>query len=92
MLKDLILANRSYRRFYENEPVGKATLRELVDCARLSASAMNLQPLRFIAVCSPEKRAGVFPLLRWAGYLKGWGGPAEESGRRPISSRFTIRA
>ncbi len=83
MLKELILANRSYRRFYENEPVSEETLRELVDCARLSASAMNLQPLKFIAVCSAEKRAGVFPLLKWAGYLKEWGGPAE--GERPAA-------
>ncbi len=81
MLKDLMLANRSYRRFYENEPISEAALREFVDCARLSASAMNLQPLKFIAVTSAEKRARLFPLLKWAGYLKEWGGPVE--GERP---------
>jgi len=39
VLRDLILANRSYRQFDEDAAVDEATLRELVDMARLSASA-----------------------------------------------------
>ena len=39
MLKDLILQNRSYRRFRENVPIERETLRALVDLARLSPSA-----------------------------------------------------
>ena len=48
MIKDLVLANRSYRRFYQNETIELNTLTELVDLARLSASAANLQPLKYI--------------------------------------------
>lgn len=81
MLKDLVVKNRSYRRFYQEVPVELATLKELVDLARLSASAANLQSLKYILSCQPEKNALIFPCLRWAGYLKDWRGPAE--GERP---------
>jgi nitroreductase len=82
-LRDLILANRSYRRFDEKARMDRKTLLELVDLARLSASAANLQPLRYILSCSPEKNARIFPHLAWAGYLTGWGDPAE--GERPAA-------
>lgn len=83
MLADLIRQNRSYRRFYQDMPVSLETLRELVDLARLSASAGNRQPLKYILSCSPETNARIFPHTRWAGYLKDWGGPAE--GERPAA-------
>jgi nitroreductase len=83
MLRDLILKNRSYRRFYAEVAVEPETLRELVDLARLSASAANLQPLKYILSCDPEKNALVFPHLAWAGYLKDWPGP--RAGERPAA-------
>jgi nitroreductase len=83
MIQSLILRNRSYRRFYEDVPVELATLRELVDLARLSASARNLQPLRFILCTDRETNAAVFSTLAWAGYLKEWPGPVE--GERPAA-------
>ncbi|MGB9666836.1 MAG: nitroreductase family protein, partial [Candidatus Cryosericum sp.] len=81
MMKDLVLKNRSYRRFYEDVPVDCPTLRELVDLARLSASAANKQPLRYMLSCTREKNALIFPNLAWAAYLKDWDGPPE--GERP---------
>lgn len=83
MLADLIRKNRSIRRFYQDVPVSLETLRELVDLARLSASAGNRQPLKYILSCSIETNARIFPHTRWAGYLKDWGGPAE--GERPVA-------
>lgn len=83
MLTDLIRKNRSIRRFYQDVPVSLETLRELVDLARLSASAGNRQPLKYILSCSAETNARIFPHTRWAGYLKDWGGPAE--GERPAA-------
>ena len=80
-IKEIILKNRSYRRFYENESISRETLRELVDLARLSASGANMQPLKYMLSCEPEKNALVFPTLAWAGYLKDWPGPVE--GERP---------
>ena len=81
MLEDLIRKNRSYRRFYQEVSIELETLRELVDLARLSASAANKQPLKYILSCDPEKNALIFPHLAWAGYLKDWPGPSE--GERP---------
>ncbi|MEN8255213.1 MAG: nitroreductase family protein [Verrucomicrobiota bacterium] len=82
MLKDLVLANRSYRRFHE-DAIGETTLRELVDLARLSASGGNAQALKYILSCDPEKNAAIFPHMAWAGYLADWPGPAE--GERPAA-------
>ena len=81
MIKDLIEKNRSYRRFYQNEAISLEILEELVDLARITASAANLQPLKYITSCLPEKNAEIFKTLGWAGYLKDWDGPAE--GERP---------
>jgi len=81
MIKDLILRNRSYRRFFEDQRVEEKTLKDLVELARLSASAANLQPLKYILSFDPKKNSLIFPYLKWAGYLKDWAGPKE--GERP---------
>jgi nitroreductase len=81
MLRDLIRNNRSYRRFRQEVAVESQTLREFVDLARLSASAGNMQPLRYILSCDPEKNALIFPNLAWARYIENWPGPLE--GERP---------
>jgi nitroreductase len=81
VLKDLILKTRSYRRFYQEVPIEMETLGELVDLARLSASAANIQPLKYILSCDTQKNALIFPHLSWAAYLKDWVGPSE--GERP---------
>jgi nitroreductase len=83
VLRDLVISNRSCRRFYEESAVGRKTLEELVDLARLSASAANLQPLKYILSCEPDTNARIFPHLAWAGYLKDWPGPGE--GERPAA-------
>ena len=81
MIRDLILKNRSYRRFYQEVTIESQILRELVDLARFSASGSNLQPLKYILSCDAQKNALIFPYLAWAGYLKDWPGPCE--GERP---------
>lgn len=77
MLRDLILKNRSYRRFDGASRIDAAVLRELVDLARLSPSGGNLQPLKYMLVSDADGCARVFPHLAWAGYLKDWPGPGE---------------
>lgn len=81
MLRELICQNRSCRRFYQDHPISLKTLHELVDLARLSASAANLQPLRYLLSSDPEKNELIFQCLGWAGYLPEWPGP--EPGERP---------
>jgi nitroreductase len=81
MIRDLILRNRSYRRFYEEVDIKLDTLREIVDLTRLSASARNRQPLKYILSCESKRNSLIFPHLAWAGYLTDWSGPSE--GERP---------
>ena len=81
MIADLIRKNRSFRRFHQDHTLDVATLTDLVDLARLSASAANLQPLRYILSVDSQKNSQIFSCLGWAAYLKDWKGPAE--GERP---------
>jgi nitroreductase len=80
-IHELILKNRTYRRFHQDHALDQATLRDLVDLARLSSSGGNLQSLRYILSTAPEQNARIFATLGWAGYLKEWDGPVE--GERP---------
>jgi len=77
MFKDLVIRNRSYRRFNHAKPISLAKLRKLVELARLTPSGRNDQPLKYLLVSSEEACAKVFPQLTWAGYLKDWDGPVE---------------
>jgi nitroreductase len=61
MIRDLILKNRSYRQFYQGVDINLETLRELVDLARLSPSARNAQPLKYILSCKPQRNSLIFP-------------------------------
>jgi nitroreductase len=83
MLKDLILKNRSYRRFHQDRAIDRDTLVELIDLARLSASGSNMQPLKYILSNDAETNAEIFSTLAWAGFLKDWEGPSE--GERPAA-------
>lgn len=80
-LKDLILKTRSYRRFNQDHLIPLHLLEELVDLARLSASAANRQPLKFLLFNTPHYCDKIFPSIAWAGYLKDWNGPVK--GERP---------
>jgi len=79
--RDLVWRNRSYRRFHEDVPVERETLRELVDLARLCPSAGNLQPLKYLLSWTPDRNALIFEHVNWAGYIHDWDGPPE--GERP---------
>lgn len=80
-LTELLTKNRSYRRYDESYTIDLTTLKELVALTRLTASARNLQPLRYLLVNTKENNQKVFSTLAWAGYLKDWDGP--EEGERP---------
>lgn len=68
MLESLVCNCRSIRSFDESRPVSRETLLELVELARLSASAANKQPLKYCLVTG-EKCAEVQPLTAWAAAL-----------------------
>ena len=70
MLRDLVLANRSYRTFDESDPITHEMLVEWVDNARLVPSAVNAQPLKYRLVDTKEGVEKVMPHTAWAGALK----------------------
>ena len=80
-LKEMVLKNRSYRRFYQDVEIPTSDLREFVDLARLSPSPRNRQALKFIIENRPEHNAYIFEQLAWAAALPNWSGPDE--GERP---------
>lgn len=79
-LKELVLTNRSYRRFHQEKTIDRALLLKLIDLARFTPSGRNVQPLKFKVVTDKEGCSKVFDHLAWAGYLEN-GAPAE--GERP---------
>ena len=63
-LKETVLKNRSYRRFYQDRKVSVKELEELVDIARNVASGANRQPLRYKVVCDASDNEKVFSTLK----------------------------
>lgn len=82
-LKEIVLNNRSYRRFDQSASVSVDTLTNLVDMARQTPSAGNKQALRYLISADTETNARIFATLAWAGALPDWPGP--EEGERPPS-------
>lgn len=81
MLKELLLKNRSYRRFYQDVRISSRELTDLVGLTCYCASGRNAQALKYKPVTDSELCDRVFHNLAWAGYLKDWDGP--EEGERP---------
>ena len=69
MIKDLIKKNRSVRGYDNSRDVTIEELREMVDCARLSASSVNMQPLKYILVNTVDGKARVLKQVSFAAKL-----------------------
>lgn len=69
MIKDLIKKNRSVRGYDNSREVTIEELREMVDCARLSASSVNMQPLKYILVNTVDGKARVLKQVSFAAKL-----------------------
>lgn len=66
---DMVKKNRSYRGFDESRRISREELLELVECARLTPSAANRQPLKYDLIWQPEEVSAVLKLTRWAAAL-----------------------
>lgn len=73
---EAIEGRRSIRKFTRTD-VTVESLKELIRAASLAASGANIQPIKYI-IATGEKSDSIFPLTRWAGYLKGEGSPTYE--------------
>lgn len=89
MINELILKNRSYRRFYQDKFIEMDILRELVELARLSPSGGNKQTLRFILSNEKKKNDKINKCIFGAGYYKDWDGP--EEGEKPSAYIVIVR-
>lgn len=69
MIKDLIKKNRSVRGYDNSRDVTIEELREMVDCARLSASSVNMQPLKYILVNTVDGKARVLKQVSFGAKL-----------------------
>jgi len=76
-LKELVQANRSYRKFDTQRKVHVQELHALVELARLTPSSKNRQPMKYLLVHDENEVAFVFAQLKWAWFLRNWDGPAE---------------
>jgi len=75
MLKDLVKKARSYRRYDNSFEVSDEILLDLIDTARLTPSAANRQPIKYLVSNKKIHNDKIFPCLGWAGYLQEWTGP-----------------
>ena len=75
---DLIKKSRSCRRFDASRTISSDEMNQIVEAARFSPCAANLQSLRFVISCRADTNSKIFPHLKWAGYLKYWDGPAPD--------------
>jgi len=73
---DLILKRRTIRKF-KPKKVPRVILKKLINAARISPSAANLQFLEYLVVDNLKLTGKIFPHTKWAGYLKGRGSPNE---------------
>lgn len=76
-IKELLTKNRSYRRFYSDHKISREQLIDMIELTRLTASAANLQPLKYKISYETEMNEKIFSTLKWAGYLTDWIGPVE---------------
>lgn len=77
MLQELIMKNRSYRRFFQEKPVPSDVLRKLIEQASFTPSGANRQPLKYIITENSKTNEEVYKTLKWAAYLPDWDGPQE---------------
>ena len=82
-MQELVLKNRSYRRFDETFEIPEETVKTLVSLCRTVPSTANSQAIRFLPVLSQTGRNALFPHLGWAAALPDWPGP--EEGERPTA-------
>jgi nitroreductase len=67
MLKDLVMKNRSTRRYHQEIPVDRETLMELIELARFSPSGGNRQLLKYYLASEPAKNDIIYSHISLGG-------------------------
>lgn len=66
-----VLKSRRSIRAYTSQPVPRALIEEIVDCARLAPTAMNDQPWDFVVVTGKDGLERIPPLLGHGEFIAG---------------------
>lgn len=66
MLIDLVRKNRSYRGYDHSRTVSESELLQLVECARLCPSSVNIQPLKYYLACNEPIVSTIQKETKWA--------------------------
>ncbi|MGI6199525.1 MAG: nitroreductase family protein [Christensenellales bacterium] len=70
MIDTLVRKNRSYRGYDERRRVSREELLQMVDCARLAPSSVNVQPLKYFLAYEEDVVRRIQPLTHWARALQ----------------------
>ena len=65
------LANRRTIRFYEQRSVPRESLERMIDAARVTSCASNIQRLRYVVAMDKSLVEAIFRHTAWAGLLSG---------------------
>lgn len=71
-LKTLLEESRTTRRFKKDAKVTNEDLKELINLARITSSAMNAQPIKYILVTKEQEVLKLAQTAKWASHLKDW--------------------
>ncbi len=71
------LVERRTIRFYEQKPVAKEDLEFMIDAARVTSCASNLQRLRYVVAMEHALVDAIFEHTAWAGLLAGKRSPVK---------------
>ena len=71
-LKSLVKSARTTRRFKKDAEVTNEDLRQILDIARITSSAKNMQPIKYILVTKKEEVLKLAQTAAWAAHLKDW--------------------
>jgi nitroreductase len=63
------LKTRRSARHYEPDPIERNIIEDIVDCARLAATAINIQPWEFIAVTEAATRGKIAELADYGKFI-----------------------
>ena len=70
--KHIVQNTRTTRRFKQNHYIANQDLIDLIDLARQTSSAKNMQPLKYIAITDEKIKDEIYKPLVWAAHLTQW--------------------
>ncbi|MBE7015403.1 MAG: nitroreductase family protein [Ruminococcaceae bacterium] len=75
---DSIKSRRTVRRF-KQESIDREYITKMIDAARVSPSAGNMQSLKYAIIDSFDERKAIFPHVKYAGYINDWNPEFDET-------------